>query len=225
MEVPHSSSVVIALADHISSPTGQVINTTDWNQASLSAANLLYQGYGSYPKGTYKNFVFPNLEQSTSNITLPTGAKLLNASSLDVSVGVIMSNITCSVLDPDGFRYTVGLNGSNDPEDMNSDTGWFGGSPGDYWLNLTHADFAGYRCQSPGPHCANGIVSMGADLGSDGSKFSFQKIGPNQGLLGEYVFTSNPWADPSAWPNGDTLRQAIALRNETTYVDWSVAFF
>jgi hypothetical protein len=53
-----TEDVTIPLADHISSPAGQNYGTATWTQASLWAANLLYQGYSSYPRGTYQNFVF-----------------------------------------------------------------------------------------------------------------------------------------------------------------------
>jgi hypothetical protein len=188
--------IVIPLADHILSPAGKDTGLQDWSQGSLCAANLLYQGYGSYPKGTYGGFVFPNLESGTDNITVPTGSKLLSASSMDVNVDVILCNTTCKVIDPASFRYTVSLYDSNDSEDT-----------GNSWLNFTYIDLASLGCSDPSLHCDKRIASIGTELQAKSARFSSQA----------YWNPSN-WADPSAWPNNGMLRQAIAVRNETTYV-------
>jgi hypothetical protein len=200
---------VIPLADHILSPAGQSVNIAAWSQASLCAANLFYQGYGSYPKGTHKNFVFPTLEEDTSNNILRIGLTLLNDSSIDVNVGVLLSNITCRVMDPAGFRYTVGFNGANDPGGTTPEGKWTGGRPGDSYLYFTHTDLAGYGCDNPGPNCTDKILSIGIDLQANSTRFSYQVYGD------AFTYT---WTDAPAWPNNEALQQAFTLRNESTYV-------
>jgi hypothetical protein len=212
--VQKREGLFIALADHVSSPAGQVHYRDNWNQPSLRAANLLYQGYGSYPKGTFKNFVFPNLESDARNATISAGAKLLNASYIDIDVGVIMANVTCQVMDPDGFRYTVGFNGSNDPAGFDYGL-WMDGVSGDSWLNLTHVDFASYQCGIADAHCDERTVSLGVDLKANSTRFSAQMFQP----------MDLQWANLSAWPNGDTLQQAVAARNGTSYFNPNVTLF
>jgi hypothetical protein len=211
--IEKTEELVLPLADHVSRPAGKFLSYTDWSPASLWAANLLYQGYGGYPKGTYKNFVFPNLESDARNATLSAGAKLLNASYIDVDVGVVMANVTCQVMDPDGFRYTVGFNGSNDPADFDYGL-WMGGVSEDSWLNLTHVDLAGYKCGIADTNCDKSTVSLGIDLEANSTRFSAQLYQP----------MDLRWADLSAWPNGDTLQQAVAARNDTSYVNPNVTF-
>jgi hypothetical protein len=211
--VDKTEGLTVSLADHISSPVGLNVNETAWNQASILAAYLLYQGYGSYPEGTYKNTVFPNRKQYGN---IPISMQLPNASSITVDVGMIMSNFTCRVMDSSGFRYTVGFNGTNDPVDTDPAYGWSGGLPGDSWLNMTHVDLAGERCDDPGPHCDTGIRSLGVKLAANSTRFS---------LLVDAHYIYHTWADPSAWPNGDTLREAIAARNRTAYVNSYISFY
>jgi len=213
--VQRTENLVMNLADHISSPTGKETHFTEWNPASIWAANLLYQGYGSYPRGTYRNFVFPNIVSDTRNATLSAGAKLLNATSIDVDVDVIMANVTCQVLDPNGFRYTVGINGSNDPSDTEPFWGW-DGPPGDSWLNFTHVDLASLGCSDSDIHCDT-IASVGVDLRANSTRFSHQIYNDNSW---KYI-----WANPSAWPDGETLREAIAVRNETAPVSPDIHLF
>jgi len=215
--VQRTENIVVLLADHISSPVDRYLGLAAWSQASLWAANLLFKGYGSYPQGTYKNFVFPNIEQHTGNAVSPTGAMLLNASSIHVNVDVIMSNTTCRTMDPAGFRYTVGLNGSNDPYETNSRGKWYGGRPGNSWLNFTHTELAVYKCAKPGPHCDTGLVSFGVELQSDSTRFSYQEYAD--------LLSHEQWADPSSWPNDDALRQAVASRNENPHASPPVTFF
>jgi hypothetical protein len=202
--VHRSEDIVVPLGDHIlnSAPKS---NINDWSQMSLSAANLLHQGYGSYPKGTHKNFVFPNLEQQPNGSIPPTGARLLNASSIEVDVGVMMSNFTCRVMDPAGFRsvtipYKESLR-----------------IYGDAFLNFTHVDFADYRCEEPGPYCDNGMLTTGFKLFFNSTRFS-------QRLYGEDLY-SEPWTDCSEMPENDALIQAIAARNKTAYVTPYITFF
>jgi hypothetical protein len=211
-----TEDIVIPLADHILSPVGRVTDLEQWSQASLCAANLLYQGYGSYPEGTYQNLVFPNLAQSASRIILPVASRLPNASSIDVKAGVVMLNITCRVIDPAGFRYTVGINGINDPVETSPKYGWLGGDPGNSWLNFTHIDLADVGCGNPGIQCGRKIVSTGVELQANSSRFSTQVYGDD---------THYTWTDPSAWPNGGSLRQAVAARNETAYVSPDVSLY
>jgi hypothetical protein len=170
-----TEDIVVPLADHILSPAGKGTGLRDWSQASLCAANLLYQGYGSYPRGTYKNFVFPNLEPDTGNITLPLGSGLLNASSMDVNVDVILSNTTCRVIDPAGFRYTVSPNGD---------------IPGDSWLNLTYIDLAGLGCSNPSVHCDKNIVNIGIELQANSTRFSSQIYGDSTIERNETAYVS-----------------------------------
>jgi hypothetical protein len=120
-------------------------------------------------------------------------------------------------MDPAGFRYTVGFNGSNDPEHTTAKGVWYGGTVGTPYLNFTHVDLAGYACERPDPRCDKRIASIGVHIGSNSSRFSYQR----------YYFDMDvsPWAMPSAWPDDDALRQAITLRNEVTYTNWSIAFF
>ena len=207
--VQRTENIVVPLADHISSPVGRYPGLAAWSQASLWAANLLFQGYGSHPQGTYKNFVFPNIEQQAGNATSPFGAKLLNASSVHVNADVLMSNTSCRMMDPAGFRYTVGLNGSNDPDETDSKGRWYGGRPGNSWLNFTHTELAVYKCARPGPHCDTGLVSFGVELQSDSTRFSYQEYAES--------LSNELWADPSAWPDGDALRQAVTSRNENPH--------
>jgi hypothetical protein len=198
---------VVPLVDHISSPdahSDRLSIFTDWNQASLWAANLLYQGYATYPKGSYKNFVFPVLDQDISNAT--TGTRPLNVSSIEVDVGVVLSNMSCEVMDPAGFRYFVISNGSD-------------------YLNFTHVDLAGYKCEDLSPQCDKGIMSIGGLIKPNNDFY----ITPHRF---EYVVyqdnatqPSSAWANPSSWNNSDILRQAIAARNETTHANPDVAVF
>jgi hypothetical protein len=212
--IRQTESLTISLIDQISSPEGRILNMSGWTQASLSAANLLYQGFGSYPKGTYGNFVLPNLEQY---VVPPTGVRLVNASTIDVNVGVIMSNITFRVMDPAGFRYTIGINGSNDPAEVYPGSGWYAGKPADHYLNFTHIDFADYTCKDTGGYCdETGIGSTGIVLGANPTRFSFQYE-----VTAKYL----EWADLSAWPNGETLRRVVASRNKTTHVFPNIYFF
>jgi hypothetical protein len=138
------------------------------------------------------------------------GTNLLNATSLQVHGGVHSPNVTCKVLGPTGFRYTVGFNGLNDPGSTTPEGAWYGGCPGDSYLDFTHIDFAGYRCGYADANFDTSIVSFGVTLESNSSKVSKKRPVYTMGVAS--------WADPFAWPYCDTLREPIAKRNDTTYV-------
>lgn len=190
-------TLVIGLADHISISGGQDFNNTAWSRASLWVTDQLNRNHSSYPSGTYKHFVLPKLGQYAARLDAYSGASVLEDSAVNVDVDVMMSNITCKLMDQAGFRYTVGSNRSNDTYigqgyDYNGD-----------YLNFTHIDLAGYKCESPGAHCDTGIMSIGTPLESDVGNLVYEDDG-----------ATGFWADPSAWPDSDALRGAIAARDE-----------
>jgi hypothetical protein len=192
--VQKTQGVVIPLTDNVYSPAGKVLGFKDWSSSSLWAANLLYRGYGGYPKGTYKNFVFPNPELDVRNTTLAAGAKLLNATYIDVNVDAIMANVTCRVMDPNGFRYTMDSMGLGYTTSR---------------LILTHIDLAGLKCDES-RNCIKQIAAMTLNSYPNSTRFSSQAFSD---LTNSYT-----WMDPSAWPNGGTLRQANTACAQTNCV-------
>jgi hypothetical protein len=163
---------VVPISDYISSPSNQDLAFRDWSQASFRAANLFFRRYSSFPAGTYQNYAFPNLKGSVNDTIFPVGTKLLYATSLQVDGGVHPLNVTCKVLGPAGFRYTVGFNGLNDPESTSLEGAWYGGSPGDPYINFSHIDSAGYRCGYAEVNFSTSIVSFGVTLESNSSSQS-----------------------------------------------------
>ena len=87
------------------------------------------------------------------------GTKLLYATPLQVDGGVHPLNVSCKVLGPAGFRYTVGSNGLNNPESISLEGAWYGGSPGDSYINFSKIDSAGYRCRYADANFDTSIVS------------------------------------------------------------------
>jgi len=204
--------------DYITSPSEKSCSSNSWTQASLCAASLLDSGYDIYPRGTHKNLVYPL--QSEVRYTSPAGARMFNLSSVQVSVPVVWANTTCRAMDPNGFRYTLETNGTNNQGGFDVD-GIYGGNLNDTHLNLTHTDLAGYRCNDlwyhhgslggpdNGTRCTDQLPSLGFD-------FPPRNLTPFLNL--SYADQLSPelplrWAHPTSWPDSQALAQAVATRN------------
>jgi hypothetical protein len=143
------------------------------------------------------------------------GARVFNASSIQISVPVVLPNVTCRVMDPAGFKYTLGSNDTNN-QDMGSNSGIHNGT----YLNITHTDLASYRCKDSwfpcgdffcpdnGTRCIDSIPSFGYDFDHD-SLTAFV----NLLYASELENAPLEWAYPTGWPDPQTLIQAVATRD------------
>jgi hypothetical protein len=147
-------SVPFQRADDIASPSGKYCLLSNWTQASLCAASLLDGGYGFYPRGSFENLIYP-LQRFDLSYTYMRGSRLFNASSVQVNVPVVMSNITCQVMDSAGFRYTLGITGTNNPPVSTLELPFQKDDWNATHLNLTHVSFASYQCEDSWLSCGN----------------------------------------------------------------------
>jgi hypothetical protein len=209
------------LADHIASPSGRYCSSQSWTQGSLCAAGLVDTAYAFWPRGTVEHYVYP-LQPSNQSYTTMRGARLFNASRIQRNVLVVLSNVTCQAMDPTGFRHTLDTGGS-----LNQTAWSIDGEDQDHmsepYLNLTHADLAGYRCEDSwfscgdhacadnGTHCTNTMLSLGFDLDP-------KKSDPFVKLLYASELSTIPsiqWTSPTSWPDSQALTQAVAIRNSS----------
>jgi hypothetical protein len=137
-----------------------------------------------------------------------------------MNVPVVFSNVTCSAMDPTGFRSTLNTEASVNEAVRGSDGNYQDHMSGTH-LNLTHPDLTGYQCEnswfSCGDHactdnntrCTDTILSLGFD-------FDSKQSNPFVELLYASELRTTPsiqWASPSSWPNSSTLLQAVEARN------------
>jgi hypothetical protein len=130
--------------------------------------------YALWPRGTVENYVYP-LQPSNESYTTMRGARLFNASRIEGNLPVLLSNVTCQVMDPTGFRHTLDTGGS-----INQTAWGIDGEDQDHMsgphLNLTHVDLAGYHCENSWfscedhtctdneTRCTDTMLSLGFDL-------------------------------------------------------------
>jgi len=222
---PGSSTldVTLHLTDHIVSPTGKYCSWSDWTQASLSAATITQyvfdDGNTISSSGTYGNFIHP-IPQSNSSYTSMKGARLFNASTFASDMPVVLSNVTCQVMDPDGFRYILESEGTNTSEVWNSD-GPHEGDRSLTYMNLTHVDLSSWQCKDSwfmcGQHaCTGDSTGCKSKMPSLGIEFYAKTSTPFVDILYASDLEGAPlkWADPSSWSNSSALMQAVAARND-----------
>jgi hypothetical protein len=151
--------------------------------------------------------VYP-LPHSNQSYTTERGARLFNASRIQMNVPVVMSNVTCHAMDPTGFRSTLNTGGSIEETVLGSDREYQDHMDGTH-LNLTHPVLADFQCEdswfSCGDHactdndtrCTDTILSLEID---------FDPKQPNHFVQLLYASelrttTSVQWASPTGWPN------------------------
>jgi hypothetical protein len=205
------------MADHVVSPSGRYCSSSSWTQASLCAASLLQSdGHAVFPRGTTHNIVYP-LQQSDWSYTAMEGAPVFNASTIQIDVPVVVPQVACKVLDPAGFRYTLGTDSTNSSALGGSGISAYNGT----YLNLTHTDLAGYQCQDSWFSCDefscphNGIRCLNL-IPSLGYEFDNKNLTSFLDLLyaSDLEHTPLRWADPEGWPDSQALVQAVATRND-----------
>jgi hypothetical protein len=181
----------LQLVDHLSGLT---------QQASLCAANLLDQGYGVYPQGTYENYIF-SLPQLTSKIRQSTENRSSSASILHVDLPSVLPNVICHGLEPDDFRYIIKTNYSISYDDFQMRLL----QSRSLYLEFAHPELIDYYASNYGTAGPNDISSFGTWLDSPSGRFSrFNN------------FTEDKATSPESFPDPAILQQAANLRNTSS---------
>lgn len=199
----------LRLVDHLTSPAQRKngCSSEDWQQASLCAANLLNQGHGVDPQGTYGNYIF-SLPILTSEIRQRTGNRSSGASILNVDLPSILPNVTCHGLKTDDFRYIIRTNYSETGEFYEASL-----QSRSLYIEFAHPELIGTSASTGG---LNNISSFGTWLDRpSGRFFRFNNV------------TKDTETTPESWPDPAILQQAKNLRNTLPQINgWpDILFF